>query len=236
VKRVVHELRNHLAIAVANVEAIRDGVLDPSPRRLDAVLHALETVELLLRDLTPAALAAVALLPTHMRRFAVDDLIATEVRGFEAAATGRVIAFTMHRCDAHGTACFALTGDPVRIGEIVNNIITNAVRYTPRGGRIDVDCRRTDASLVLTVTDDGPGVRLDETEKIFAAGIRGSASVGTIGTGSGLALVRRFVVEHGGSIAVSNVPARGARFTVTLPMTHRGPSARFVALAPARSA
>jgi two-component system sensor histidine kinase BaeS len=216
-RRVVHEIRNHLAIAVANVEAFRDGVLDPSPRRLASVLQALGEVELLLRELTPGQMAVDPVLATHPRAIDVYDVIANEVLGFEAATRERAIRLTMEDDAGYAEPCIAFAGDPVRIGEIVNNIVANAVRYTPPGGRIDVAYRRSEEWLVLSVTDDGPGIRSDETERIFEAGYRGSASIGTAGTGAGLALVKRFVEEHGGTIDVANVRGRGACFTVALP-------------------
>jgi two-component system sensor histidine kinase BaeS len=222
VRRVVHEIRNHLAVAIANVEAFRDGVLEPSPKRLAAVLQALGEVETLLRELTPGQMSSEPALAMHRRTINVCDIIANEVLAFEAIATEHAIAFGVQQCTAHEPACSNFAGDPVRIAEIVNNVVSNAIRYTPPGGRIDVDCRPSGGTLTLTVTDGGPGVRSDELGKIFEAGFRGAASAGTTGSGQGLALVKRFVEEHGGTVEVANVADRGARFTVRLPGTPLG--------------
>jgi signal transduction histidine kinase len=219
VRKVVHEIRNHLAVAIANVEAFRDGVLEPSPQRLAAVLQALGEVETLLRELTPGQMSSEPALATHRRRINVCDVIANEVLGFEAIATEHQIAFRVQQCTAHDPACVNFAGDPVRVAEIVNNVVSNAIRYTPPGGRIDVDCRPSRGTLTLVVTDGGPGVRSDEVGRIFEAGFRGTASAGTPGSGEGLALVKRFVQEHGGTVVVDNVADRGARFTVRLPGT-----------------
>jgi signal transduction histidine kinase len=217
VRRVIHEIRNHLAVAIANVAAFRDGVLEPSPQRLSSVLQALGEVENLLGELTPRPLAPQAPLGTNAQRINVCDVITNEVLAFEAAAAEHEITFCVQQCTAHGPACVNFTGDPVRVGEIVNNVVSNAMRYTPPGGQIDVDCRPSGGVLTLTVTDGGPGVRSDEFGKIFEAGFRGAASVGTTGSGEGLALVKRFVEEQGGTVDVENVADRGARFTVRLP-------------------
>jgi len=217
VRRVIHEIRNHLAVAIANVEAFRDGVLEPSPKRLSSVLQALAEVDNLLGELTPRQMAPQRALSTNARRINVCDVITNEVLAFEAAAAEHQIAFHVQQCAAHGPACVNFGGDPVRVGEIVNNVVSNAIRYTPRGGRIDVDCRPSGGTLTLTVTDGGPGVRSDEVGRIFEAGFRGAASVGTTGSGEGLALVKRFVEEQGGTVEVENVAERGARFTVRLP-------------------
>ena len=225
-RRVVHEIRNHLAIAIANVEAFRDGVLEPSPQRLASVLQALGEVETLLRELTPGQMSVEPALTTHRRSINVCDVIANEVLAFEAIATEHEIGFRVQRCTTHDPACVDFAGDPVRVAEIVNNVVSNAIRYTPRGGRIDVDCRPSGGTLTLTVTDGGPGVRSDELVRIFEAGFRGTASAGTTGSGEGLALVKRFVEEHGGTVAVDNVADRGARFTVRLPGTPLGAGAQ----------
>jgi signal transduction histidine kinase len=217
VRRVIHEIRNHLAIGIANVEAFRDGVLEPSPKRLAAVLQALREVERLLLDLTPAETAATAAFGITSRTINARDVIENEAFGFEAAAADRGLVFAVEMGPPDEEVCLEFAGDPTRVAEIVNNIVGNAVRYTPHGGRVDVACRRIGSDLVLTVVDDGPGIRKDEAQRIFEPGFRGAASVGTRGSGQGLALVKRFAEEQGGSVSAVNVAGRGACFTVRLP-------------------
>lgn len=216
-RRVVHEIRNHLAVAIANVEAFRDGVLEPSEKRLTAVLQALGEVEVLLRELSPGMLLSQPTFAMEPRTINVCDVISNEVLAFEAAAGERGIELTVQQCTSHEPACLNFRGDPVRVAEIVNNVVSNAIRYTPPGGRIEVDCRRGADALVLTVTDGGPGVARDEVGKIFEAGFRGEAAAETEGSGLGLSLVKQFVEEHGGSVEVENIAGRGASFKVKLP-------------------
>ncbi|MEO7039144.1 MAG: ATP-binding protein [Candidatus Elarobacter sp.] len=216
-RRVLHEIRNHLAVAIANVEAFRDGVLEPSPKRLAAVLQALKEVEVLLGELTPGRAAQQTTLAAEIRPINVCDVITNEVLSFEAAAAEREIAFRVQQCTTHEPACLNFAGDPVRVAEIVNNVVSNAIRYTPRGGRIDVDCRRSGGALTLIIAHSGPGVQSSEVGRIFDAGSRGAASVEKEGSGAGLALVKRFVEEHGGTVEVDDASHGGARFTVSLP-------------------
>jgi len=216
---VIHEIRNQLAVAVANVEAFRDGVLQPTPERLGAVLQALAAATALLRDL-PAADRAAAF-ASEPRRIDACDIIAKAVLSFESLAAGKSIDFVVHQSTVHDEACPAFFGDPVRVAQIVGNILSNAIRYTPSGGRVEVDCRRVGGSLAITVTDDGPGIRSDEIGKIFDDGFRGLAAARTEGSGLGLGLAARFVHAHGGSIAVNTMPGHGARFTVRLPGERR---------------
>jgi signal transduction histidine kinase len=223
-RNVIHEIKNHLAVAIANVEAFRDGVLDASPARLEAVLQALAEVDVLLSQLPRAS--TIATLAPSMNPIDVCAVITNEVLGLEAAAQQRGIAFQVHQCETTGAGCQRFGGDPVRVAEIVNNVVSNAIRYTPAGGRIEVDCRRSDGTLMLSVTDSGPGIADSDRERIFDPGYRGSAAPGTTGSGLGLALAKRFAQEHGGAIEVLSANGSGAQFVVKLPGTHLGTVAR----------
>ena len=213
-RNVIHEMKNHLAIAVANVEAFRDGVLDASPARLGAVLQALAEVDVLLGQLRHET--ATATLATSMHAMDVCAVITNEVLGLEASARQRGITFDVHQCERTGEACRSFAGDPVRVAEIVNNVVSNAIRYTPPGGRVEVDCQRADGTLVLSVTDSGPGIAPADRQHIFEPGYRGSASAGTDGSGLGLSLAKRFAEEHGGSIELLGATDTGAQFVVKL--------------------
>lgn len=214
-RRVVHELRNHLAVAVANVEAFRDGVLDPTPARLDAVLQALRAANTLLNEIRTER--AVATLAQTKQTLDICNVITNEVLGLEALAVERGVGFEVRQCASHDTACAHFACDPVRVGEIVNNVVSNAIHYTPREGHIEVACRRVEGQIALDVTDDGPGVDGEDAGRIFDSGYRGSASHDTTGSGIGLALTKRFVEDLGGSIDVLDVDGGGARFAIRLP-------------------
>jgi signal transduction histidine kinase len=215
---VIHEIRNHLAVAVASVEGFRDGVLAPTPERLNAVLHALAEAEALLGEIPRGPVPGFDDAP-EMHVMNVCDVVSSELLGLEATAAKRGVDFTVKQCATTEAACRAFHGNPVRIGEIVNNVVGNAIRYTPPGGRIDIDCRHTDGSLILTVTDGGPGVAPEERLRIFEAGYRGTAAAGLSGSGLGLGLARRFVEAHGGSITLGDSDEPGARFIISLPGT-----------------
>src|SRR5665213_1896571 len=189
-KNVIHEIKNHLAVAVANVEAFRDGVLDATPARLGAVLQALVEADVLLSQLPHDS--TIAALATTMHPIDVCAVITNEVLGLEASAQRRGIAFQVHQCETTGEDCHRFGGDPVRVAEIVNNVVSNAIRYTPAGGCIEVDCRRSNGTLMLSVTDSGPGIADLDRERIFDPGYRGRAARGTTGSGLGLALAKRF--------------------------------------------
>ena len=94
----------------------------------------------------------------------------------EATAQAKGVRFSVHQCAAPDPACTNFIGDPARIGQILKNVLLNAIRYTPAGGSVEVTCIRRDGSLVFTVDDGGPGVSDAEVARIFEHGFRGSAS------------------------------------------------------------
>ncbi len=220
-RTVIHEMRNHLAVAVANVEAFIDGKLEPSTARLTAVLQALNEIDVLLNDLRPYAAQKPAEEPhkleVHAQKVDICGVITNELLGLEAFAKEHGIDYSVGRCDEIASGCARFIGDPRRVSEIVTNVVGNAIRYTQRGGHIYVDCHRVAGQLQLTVMDDGPGIAADELARIFERGYRSSATAQVPGSGLGLALVQEFVGEHGGSVEVESEPGRGATFTIRLP-------------------
>jgi two-component system sensor histidine kinase BaeS len=214
---LIHDMRNQLAVARANIEAFIDGKLTPSAERLGSVLQSLDQLEELLKDLRASQGAVeVAVRPTEIN---VCELLDREYKTVEAVASEKKISFQVFRCPVKAEACVRFVGDPIRIGQIVTNVLLNAVRYTPCGGSIHVDCSRQAGQLEIAISDTGPGVSPEEAERIFEPGFRGSAASGTTGSGFGLAIVKELVEAQGGSVAVSSAAERGARFTVRLPGT-----------------
>lgn len=107
--------------------------------------------------------------------------------------------------------------DAVRLGQVVNNLLDNALKYTPSGGHVTLAAEASGKGAVLVVDDDGPGVPVPEREAIFRRLYRGDASRSERGLGLGLSLVKAVVESHGGTVSVGVSPAGGARFTVRLP-------------------
>jgi signal transduction histidine kinase len=213
-RAVIHEMRNHLAIAVANLEAFLDGKLQPTPARLTAVLQALNEIDVLIDDLPRDG---AAMIESHVETIDVCQLITNEVTAMEGYASERDVRIDLEMCETIGPDCPHFLGDPTRIAQIVTNVLTNAVRYSPKGGVVSVVCRRSFDSLEFSVRDEGPGIAADEIPRIFERDFRGSASAAFPGSGIGLSLVKQFVEFHGGSIAVDSVPGAGATFTIRLP-------------------
>jgi PAS domain S-box-containing protein len=112
-----------------------------------------------------------------------------------------------------------ITADPVRFKEIVSNLVSNAIKFTPEGGRIRVECHRRAHHAVFAVTDTGIGVPASEQQAIFDKFYQlGSTTRGVReGTGLGLAITKRLVEMHGGTISVESAPGQGSRFEFVIP-------------------
>ena len=115
-------------------------------------------------------------------------------------------------------AAVNVSGDAIRLGQAINNLVDNALKYTPSGGRVilGVSADATDARFV--VTDNGPGVPLAERSAIFRRLYRSDSSRSQRGFGLGLSLAKAIAEAHGGTITVDEAPGGGARFTLSLPV------------------
>ena len=210
-------MRNQLAVAVANIEAFIDGKFEPSHERLTAVLQALNELDVLMNDLR--ANSAQVGMPSRFEAIDVCKLIRNEATAMEAKADEKGVQLSIVRCAHSAPGCLEFYGDPVRIGQILKNVMLNAIRYTPTGRSIVLDCHREADHLVFQVSDEGPGIPEQEFEHIFEDGFRGDAAAELPGSGIGLSLVKSLVEEHGGSIEVASLPGHGTTFLVRLPGT-----------------
>jgi len=108
-------------------------------------------------------------------------------------------------------------GDALRLGQAVANLLDNALKYTPAGGRVHLATRTEPGLGVIEISDTGPGVPPAEREKIWRRLYRGDASRSQRGLGLGLSLVKAIVEAHRGTVTVDEADGGGARFTVRLP-------------------
>jgi two-component system sensor histidine kinase BaeS len=115
-------------------------------------------------------------------------------------------------------------GDGVRLRQVLGNLLSNALRFTPEGGSVDVRLSGGGSTAVLQASDSGPGIPEDELPHVFDRFFRGR-NAGAAGSGIGLAVVSELVRAHGGSASAGNRPGGGAVFTVTLPLAGGAPTA-----------
>lgn len=220
---VVHEVRNQLAVLRANLEAFADGKIVPDQAHLRSLLQTIGELDRLVGDLRTTGPTAGA--PIRAERIDVCELLSREYQAMEAVAAEEDVRLSIHRCAHVNEACSHFFGDPTRVGQIVKNVLLNALRYTPAGGSVQVDCSRAADQVQITITDSGPGIGRDESRQVFDPGFRGAASAARRGSGYGLAVVKDLVERQGGSVTFEQAAPSGARFTVRLPGTapHDGP-------------
>jgi signal transduction histidine kinase len=208
---VAHELRTPLSVIQGNAEGMLDGLYPADRQHLTPLLEETKVMARLLQDLQTLSTAEAGQLvlhrePTTARRLA-DDAVAA----FERAAAGKGV--TLRTSVAQGVP--ELTVDPFRIGEVLSNLLANAVRHTPAGGSITVTVEGTDDAVAFTVRDTGPGIPADQLPHVFDRYVK---AADTGGSGLGLAIARTLVEAHGGSITASNEPNAGATIRFTLPI------------------
>ena len=209
---VTHELRTPLTVIAGGIEAMLDGVHPIDEDHLAPLLAETATMDRLLDDLRTLSLAQAGALPLH--REVVD--VAALAREVVAAHRPRAAAGGV-TLDATGDAALEASVDPVRVREILGNLVGNALRHTPAGGRVTVDVGTDDAELLLTVADTGEGIAPADLDRVFDRFHRRADSGGS---GLGLAIVRDLAGAHGGSVAAASdgVPGHGATFVVRLPL------------------
>jgi len=208
---VSHELRTPLTAIRGHVSALREGVID-DPDMHAASLAVIEEEAMRLERLVGDVLD-LAKLDAH--RFTVlqeevdmEQLVERAFTAYAEVARKRTIDFR-RELDAHPV----IVTDGDRVLQIISNLLSNAFRWTPEGGRIWVDLRSVDGNVSVAVSDTGPGISAEEKERIF----RPFWSRDGGGTGLGLAIARELAVALGGRIEVRSEPGLGSRFELVLP-------------------
>jgi two-component system sensor histidine kinase BaeS len=208
---VTHELRTPLAVVQGNVEAIIDGVHPADETHLSAILDETRVLTRLVEDLRTLALSEAGSLSLHREPTDLAILVTDVATAFEAAAGATGITIEADVDDSVPL----LDSDPVRIREVLGNLVGNAIRHTPAGGSIRISGRLDGPWVELVVADTGSGIEPELLDHVFE---RFSRSASTGGTGLGLAIARGLVELHGGTIAATSQPGAGTRIEVRLPV------------------
>jgi signal transduction histidine kinase len=211
IANVSHELRTPIAALQAVLENLVDGVEDPDPERFKVMLSQVQRLGALVGQLLDLSKLEAGAVPLNRRRFALDELIASvlEESNLHQQALTRHVELTSSV--AGGVVAH---GDPDRLHQVVANLVDNAIRHSPDGGRVTVSARRNNGGLAIEVDDQGPGIPEGDTAKVFERFYRSDDG----GTGLGLAIARWIVDLHGGEITAHSAQPTGCRMVVALPM------------------
>jgi two-component system, OmpR family, sensor histidine kinase BaeS len=206
---VAHELRTPLQAIRGATEGMLDGLYPADEAHLRPVLERTEVMARLLDDLRTVSMAEAGVLELH--RETVDPRAAATDAIAAVRATSDGVAFDVQDDGGRGT----IEADPVRLAEILTNVLANAARYTPSGGRVTVAIEADGPGGARFIVDDtGPGIAADQLPHVFDRFVR-SADRG--GTGLGLAIAKRLVEAHGGTIGAGAAPGGGTRVRFDIP-------------------
>lgn len=217
---VSHELRTPLTSIVGYLDlALDDESATPSvARSLTIAQRNAERLLELIGDILSASAAARDGVTISIARDDADlaDIVRASVEAALPRATERGI-----RLDATGVESVPASVDPLRIRQVVDNLLSNATKYNNDGGRIEVGCTSDGTNGWIVVRDDGPGIREQEQALLFDRFFRSSTvrNTGIHGSGLGLAISRDIARRHGGDVTVRSAPGEGATFVVRLPLT-----------------
>ncbi len=208
---VAHELRTPIAILQAGHEALLDGVAAPTQEQLTS-LHS-EVLRLGRRVADLQALAAAEAAALHLARRRCDLAeIAAEAAG---SLAGRFDAAGVRM--ARRLTPVEVLADPHRLHQVITNVLTNALKFTPSGGSVTISTYPDGPNAVVRITDTGSGIPASELPHIFERFWRGEQGAQAPGSGIGLAVAAELTRAHGGQITAASQPGHGTEMTVSLP-------------------
>ena len=215
---IAHELRTPLSNIQGYLEAIRDGLVQPTPETIDTIHDQAIHLSRLVEDLRLLARVESGDLHLELTTASAEDLLQLSVEAVRPRAEAKGVDL---RLDA-GASLPELQVDSTRISQVIGNLLDNAITHTPAGGSVTVSAREAGGALEVAVADTGPGIAPEDLPRLFDRFYRAdpSRSRATGGTGLGLTIARRLVEAHGGTIEVESTVGEGSRFTVRLPATY----------------
>jgi signal transduction histidine kinase len=211
-----HELRTPLTNLRGYLEAIKDGVIKPDAAMISSLYEEATLLTRLVDDLQELALAEASELKLVKQAENISAVINQAIISFQSQTNEKGLQL---RTDIPENLP-SVNIDSYRVGQVLHNLIANAVTHTPQGGVITISARETGNYVETSVSDNGEGIPKEELPNIFERFYRvdKSRSRRTGGSGLGLTIAKRFVEAHGGTITASSEPGKGSCFTFTVPI------------------
>lgn len=210
-----HELRTPLTVIRGEIEAMIDGVHQPDPVHLEVLLDEVQVMERLLEDLRTLSLTEAGALALHPEPTDLIDLVRDVAGAHRRLASSRGVEIILDVAEPMPDVMV----DPVRIREVVANLVVNSLRAMPDGGELELSLAAGEDSVRMSVSDTGIGLPPDEVERAFDRFHKGSTSSGS---GLGLTISRDLVEAHGGSISMESEPGVGTTVSIELPILDSG--------------
>jgi len=231
-----HELRTPLNAIVGFSDLLADGtpgeLNDKQKRFVNHIKQGSAHLLQLINDILDLSKIEAGQLELRCEDFQVKDALPEVLSAIRPMAMAKNIQ--VHQKLEGDRAVYA---DRVRFKQILYNLLSNAVKFTPKDGRIDIDCVEKGNDVCISVTDTGIGIRAEDQEVVFEEfrQVEGNTNSANEGTGLGLAITKRLVEQQGGKISLESKPGRGSRFTFTLPIGSRTSSKVLPVNGPANS-
>jgi two-component system, OmpR family, sensor histidine kinase BaeS len=209
---VAHELRTPVAVLQAGHEALVDGIVEPTSGQLASLRDEVLRLARMVDDLQTLAAAEAAALQLTLRPGDLADMAATAADSLAGRFESSQLALERHLDPA------PVRADPRWMHQVITNLLSNAAKFTPAGGRVVVTTGRSGDRSLVSVSDNGVGIPADQLPHIFERFWRGVNPTGAAGSGVGLAVVAELIRGHGGQIDVHSTPGEGTEFLVYLPV------------------
>jgi signal transduction histidine kinase len=205
-----HELRTPLSVIQGNLEGLIDGVYPADAAHLAPILEETHVLERLIEDLRTLALAEAGRLRLRLEPTDLATLLGDIVAAFAAQADAAGVELVVDTSGDLGHVEI----DPARIREVIANLLTNALRHTPRDGRVEIVARVAGGGASVSVNDTGSGIAPEALPHIFDRFYRAGDSAGS---GLGLPIARSLIAAHGGEMSASSQPGGGTSIVFTIP-------------------
>ena len=210
---VAHDLRTPLTRMRGTAEAAVQSTPDPVAREaLADCVEESDRVLTMLRTLMDISEAQAGVMKLSLAATSIPDLLTSAVELYELIAEEKQVTLSTdfgHGCDA--------VVDAVRLRQVFANLIDNAIKYTPAGGRVHVSCKAGAGVVTISVRDNGVGISAADQPRIWERLYRADKSRAQRGLGLGLSLVKAIVEAHHGQVSVTSEPSQGSEFTVVIP-------------------
>jgi signal transduction histidine kinase len=216
---IAHELRTPLSLIIGHAEAVHDGVLPASKENFEIIREEAERLEQLVNDLRILSLADAGELTVDFQPVDVNKLLGDIQSHYLVPFKQKQIALNLrldqviHQADL----------DPIRFSQVLTNILDNALRYTPEGGRVDIATKQNDDQIEITIEDSGDGVTPENATHLFDRFYRADQSrtrdSEAGGSGLGLAIAKSIVEMHKGKIWAESETGKGLRVVIQLPVS-----------------
>ena len=207
---IAHELRTPLTVIQGRLEGFLDGVYARDEAAMGEVLEETRLLARLVEDLRTLAHAEGGTLALHRETTDLAVLVHDVMNAFSAEAGRRQIAVTSEVPDLP-----LISLDPLRIREVLGNLLLNALQHTPAGGAVVIKAVGADAQVIVSVADNGAGIAAEDLSRIFDRFHKGATSRGS---GLGLTIARNLVKAHGGDISAESHLGKGTTMTFSLPV------------------